>query len=137
MRLRPRFAMMSLSDLQQRVRDAVITDDIAQSYHFAPLLIGGSDPSARLAIHRRHYEASLVTALLDKFPAVTWLVGALFVREAARAFAHLRPPAAPCIAEYGADFPAFLATHPGAERVACLSAFAGLEWCVGQSAIVI
>src|SRR5262245_54741193 len=101
--------MVSLSDLQQRVRDAVIADNVAQARSIAPLLVGGRDPSTRLAIHRRHYQASLVTALLEKFPAVTWLVGATFMQEAARAFVRRHPPAAPCIAEYGADFPDFLA----------------------------
>ena len=38
-------------------------------------LLGGPDPSARLAIHLRHYASSLITALHEKFPATSWLIG--------------------------------------------------------------
>src|SRR4051812_44951384 len=94
-------------DLQRRMRNAIVAEHPATD-EIAPFLVGARDPRARLAIHRRHYEASLVTALTDKFPAVTWLAGAAFMTEATRAFVHRHPPSMPCIAEYGADFPDFL-----------------------------
>ena len=78
---------------------------------------------------------SLVTALLEKFPAVAWLMGSSFVTEAAQAFVHCRPPTAPCMAEYGEEFPEFLAGRAGAERVPYLRCFARLEWCLGQIAL--
>src|SRR5437764_325068 len=90
-----------------------------------------------LSIHRRHYEASLVTALMDKFPAVTWLAGAAFMEDAARAFVHRHPPRAPCIADYGADFPQFLRDEASAARLPYLASFAELEWCLGRSAIAV
>jgi hypothetical protein len=120
--------MPSLADTQSRLRRAVVSGDAAG---IVSQLRGGRDALKRLAIHRRHYETSLVTALLDKFPATVWLAGSPFVTEAARRFAYEHPPHAPCIAEYGADFPAFLSARPGAERLPYLRAFATLEWHLG------
>lgn len=127
--------MPSLLEIQRQVRDAVIADEAAHA--LLPLLTGGHSPSARLAIHRHHYHASLTRALLDKFPAVSWLAGERFATAAAQAFTQERPPAAPCIAEYGADYPAFLASRAGAERLPYLRDFAELEWHLGQVSIAI
>ncbi|MBI4486875.1 MAG: putative DNA-binding domain-containing protein [Acidobacteria bacterium] len=126
--------MPSLADTQSHLRRAVVTGDATG---VVPLLIGGRDAEKRLAIHRRHYETSLVTALLDKFPATVWLAGSPFVTEAARHFVHQHPPHAPCIAEYGAEFPEFVSTRPAADLVPYLRAFAELEWCLGQVAVAI
>ena len=126
--------MSSLTDTQSFLRRVVVTGDASGG---VPLLVGGRDPEKRLAIHRRHYETSLVKALLDKFPATVWLAGSPFVTEAARHFVHEHPPHAPCIAEYGADFPEFLSTRPGSDRVPYLAAFAELEWRLGQVAVAI
>jgi hypothetical protein len=127
--------MPSLLEIQRRMRDAVIADEAAGA--LLPLLAGGRDPKARLGIHRRHYQASLTRALLDKFPAVCWLTGERFATAAAQAFTHDHPPAAPCIAEYGADYPAFLTSRPGAEHLPYLGAFAELEWHLGQVSIAV
>ena len=127
--------MLSLHEIQRRMRDAVVADDAAAA--LLPLLAGGRDPGARLSIHRRHYEASLSRALLDKFPAIVWLTGERFATAAAQAFVRAHPPAAPCIAEYGADYPDFLASRPGADRLPYLRAFAGLERHVGQVSIAV
>jgi hypothetical protein len=127
--------MPSLLEIQHRMRDAVVADEAAGA--LLPLLTGGRDPNARLAIHRHHYQASLTRALLEKFPAVNWLTGRRFATAAAQAFAREHPPAAPCIAEYGADYPAFLASRAGAERLPYLRAFAELEWHLGQVSIAV
>src|SRR5947209_20156342 len=84
--------MPSLDFVQARLRDAIV-GDAAQGV--VPLLVGGRDAAKRLAVHQRHYEASLIRALLDKFPAVTWLTGATFLTEAAQSFVHQQPPTAP------------------------------------------
>jgi len=131
-----RLGMPSLSDLQAQVRDAVVGFPVDDTGDLAALLTGGRDPRKRLAIHRRHYEASLVAALLEKFPAVTWLIGAPFVTELARAFVHRHPPRAPCIAEYGAAFGEFIDGTAGVE-LPYLRAFAELEWYLGRAAIAI
>jgi hypothetical protein len=98
---------------------------------------GGFDADARLAIHLRHYAASLATALCDKFPATVWLAGAAAVRDAAVAYARRHPPLQPCIAEYGREFPPFLARQACAGRLPYLEPFARLEWAVGRASIAV
>jgi hypothetical protein len=112
----------------------VITGDFEP---VAPVLVGGADPRRRLAIHRRHYKTSLARALRDKFPATAWLVGPDLIAAAASTYVQAHPPCRPCIAEYGADFPAFLANDHRAQRFPYLESFAELEWAVGQVSIAI
>ncbi len=126
--------MPSLVETQSYLRRAMVERDSAR---IVPLLVGGRDPAKRLAIHQRNYETSLVNALLGKFPATRWLVGTEFLSEAARKFIQAHPPEAPCIAEYGENFPAFLAAHRLADRVPYMKWLAELEWHVGQVAIAI
>lgn len=126
--------MPSLAETQALVRQAVVAGDLTA---VSPWLVGGLDARTRLAIHQRHYESSLVTAILGKFPATGWLVGAPFVEQHARAYVHQQPPHAPCIAEYGADFPEFLSTQRGTERVPYLRAFGELEWIIGLVSIAV
>lgn len=126
--------MLPLFEVQAHLHRAVVARDVMG---VLPLLVGGDDPEKRLAIHQRHYETSLVNALLGKFPATGWLVGTPFLTEAARSFIQLYPPNAPCIAEYGEDFPMFLAMRPGAERVPYLQWFTELEWHLGHVSIAV
>jgi hypothetical protein len=123
-----------LADVQRRVRQAVVTGDGAG---IEPVLVGGRDALKRLAIHHRHYETSLVGALLGKFPATAWLVGTPFLSEAATRFVREHPPQAPCIAEYGRGFPSFLSTCPGADNLPYLHGFAELEWHLGHVAVAV
>ena len=125
---------MQLAEFQARMRGAILDGNAAQ---LRPVLVGGRDPLARFAVHQRHYEASLVRALVEKFPALVWLVGSPFVTEAARAFVRRQPPRAPCIAEYGADFPTFLAGRAEAGRVPWLRSAGELEWQLGRAALAI
>jgi hypothetical protein len=126
--------VLGLSELQRELAHAMTSGDGAAAVE---RLRGGSDPAARLAIHLRHYTASLAAALCDKFPASGWLAGADVVRDAAVAYARQQPPMQPCIAEYGQDFPQSLARHPRAQRLPYLASFAELEWAVGRAAIAI
>ena len=126
--------MPSLEDTQRCVREAVVSGNLAAA---AGLIAGRPGNLARLAIHHRHYETSLSTALVGKFPATGWLVGATFITQAAEAFVRASPPRVLCIAEYGDTFPDFLATMPGAERTPYLLPFMQLEWRVGQVALAI
>lgn len=124
--------MPPLAEVQRLLRAAIVGQESSEVVLF---LVGGADPAGRLAIHTRHYEASLVRALLRKFPATTWLVGSALIQQTARAFVHLHPPAAPCIAEYGEDFPRFLAAREDARDIRYLHSFAELEWHLGRAAI--
>lgn len=126
--------MPSLAELQGGLAGAMTAGD--RRSFVAPLL-GGADPDKRLDIHLRHYEGSLTAALREKFAACAWLAGSALVDAAARAYVHAHPPRQLCIAEYGADFPRFLANHPRAPTLPYLESFAELEWAVGQVSIAI
>jgi hypothetical protein len=123
-----------LAELQGWLADALIRGDASR---VAGSMRGGKDPRTRLAIHVRHYEASLVAALHMKFPATHWLVGSELVNAAARAYVHACPPTRPCIAEYGGGFPAFLAHFARARGIPYLRMFAELELASSAAAIAI
>ncbi|MGE3449747.1 MAG: putative DNA-binding domain-containing protein [Microbacteriaceae bacterium] len=125
---------MSLAEIQGAVRRFVVGDD--PGARLAVSLIGGTDPLRRLGIHRRHYRASLVSALEAKYPATAWLVGARRLQAAAESYVQVAPPSRPCIAEYGEEFPAFLAALLG-DQLHYLESFATLEWHVGHVAVAI
>jgi hypothetical protein len=124
--------MPALADIQSAIRDALVRGDRSV---LAPMLSGGADPEQRLAIHQRHYAASLTRALLDHFPATVWLVGSELVTDAATSFVREQPPSKPCIAEYGESFPRHLGEHPAARSLPYLSQFAELEWHLGCLAL--
>jgi hypothetical protein len=124
----------TLSSIQANFRDALVNQ---ADQKITSCLTSIGDPSKRLTIHKRNYETSLVKALLTKFPATQWLVGTNFLTEAARRYIHNHPPQAPCIAEYGEQFPMFLSEWPAADRVPYLAAFSRLEWHIGHVAIAI
>lgn len=124
--------MHSLAEVQTAFAQAMTTGDAA-CFDAAPF--AGVQPRDRVAIHLRHYEASLTAALCDKFPASAWLVGADLVRDAAHAYVRAHPPAEPCIAEYGGGFPQFLGTYGRASSLPYLTSFGVLEWAVGEVSI--
>ena len=106
--------MSRLAEIQSYFRTAVVDGDTRSVSH---VLIGGCDPEKRLTVHQRNYQASLIDSLLVKFPATGWLIGTPLLTEAAKHFAREHPPQAPCIAEYGAAFPDFLARCPETQRL--------------------
>lgn len=126
--------MPSLSETQAKVREAVVASNYLT---VAPLLTGGAGPIRRLAIHRRHYHASLVEVLRGRFPAASWLVGGEAVTTAAAAFVIEHPPRVFCMAEFGEAFPAFLAARPGLAHLGYLEDFACLEWEVGRVSVAV
>jgi hypothetical protein len=124
--------MPALAEIQSAVTNALVRGDRRA---LAPILSGGANAEHRLAIHQRHYAASLTRALLDRFPATVWLVGSELVTDAAMSFIREQPPSKPCIAEYGESFPQHLGAHPSAASVPYLRQFAELEWHFGRLAL--
>ncbi|MGE0445132.1 MAG: putative DNA-binding domain-containing protein [Vicinamibacterales bacterium] len=122
--------MPTLLEFQRAMREALVT---GRPDAMTPHLAGGD--ARRLAIHVRHYRASLTRAIVDRFPATAWLIGSRPVFEAAEAFVHEHPPARPCLAEYGEAFPEFLAALPDAGHLGYLAEFATLEWHAGRLAL--
>jgi uncharacterized protein len=100
-------------------------------------LFGDSDPGdQRLSIYRDTCRSVLVNALRLSFPAVQELVGAEFFEGAAERFIDEAPngvPGSAWLNEYGAEFPAFLASFPPAAGIAYLPDVAQLEWAVNRA----
>jgi len=121
-----------LAEAQARVATALATGSIASC---TGLLTGGCDPMQRLAVHIRHYRASLARAIVERFPATVWLAGSELVIEAARVFVCTHPPTRPCLAEYGEAFPAFLGAWAKASHLPYVAQFASIDWHLGRLAI--
>jgi hypothetical protein len=123
--------VLTLADIQTGIRDALVDGNSAA---VAPVLLGGTRPEHRLAIHQRHYVASLTRALVDRFPATVWLVGSELVTHVATSFIREHPPSRPCVAEYGDGFPRYVGGHPTGS-LPYLAQFAELEWHLGRLAL--
>jgi hypothetical protein len=66
----------------------------------------------RFAVYRNNVAVGLSDALAARFPVIRRLVGEAFFAAMARVFAEAHRPRSPVIAEWGEDFPAFLAGFP-------------------------
>lgn len=87
----------------------------------------GSDPRARLAVYRNNVVSSLVDALAETFPVVQQLVGSEFFRAMAVLFVRQSPPRSRVLAQYGQDFPSFVAAFEPAQGLPYLADVARLE----------
>lgn len=87
----------------------------------------GSDPAARLAVHRNNVISSLIDALADTFPVVQQLVGDAFFRALAGAFARQSPPRSRILAHYGEGFAEFIEQFEPARPLPYLADMARLE----------
>jgi hypothetical protein len=125
--------MPSLADIQSRISEALVGGELDA---VLPWLAGGRSAAAhRFAVHQRHYATSLSRAILDRFPATIWLVGSPLVTAAAAEFVRAHPPTRPCIAEYGDEFPMWLASRVDSKKLPYLEQFAMLEWQVGKVSV--
>jgi len=109
--------MSTLRELQHDVRDALLGSAEATVGEIAG---DGVTPAARLAVYRHHVLTSLTAALEATFPVVVRLVDQRFFRYACDAYVRAEPPAGPCLFEYGATFPDFLAAFPACRQLAYL-----------------
>ena len=125
--------MHTLAEIQAGIRDALVHGETGSAVR--SLLIGGTHPEHRLAIHQRHYAGSLTRALVERFPATVWLAGSDLVTHAARTFVRDHPPEKPCIAEYGEEFPRYLIAQAGADALPYLAQFAEIDWHLGRLAL--
>jgi hypothetical protein len=125
--------VLGLAEIQEAVSQALVSGTRPMTVG----LVGGANPLRRLAVHERHFVTSLTAALAQRFPACAWLTNADVVAGAARAFVRARPPRRPCIAEYGREFPEFLADFAAAGAWQFLRWFAELEWRVGHASIAV
>ena len=87
----------------------------------------GSDPAARFAIYRNNVMVALVNGLRATFPVTAQLVGDAFFNAMAAEWARDNPPRSRLMAEYGAEFPDFIAEFAPAKPLAYLADVARLE----------
>jgi Putative DNA-binding domain len=69
----------------------------------------GVNDQRRFAVYKNNVTVSLVRALQSNFPAIVKLVGEEFFTALARVFVTNHPPKSRILAQYGAEFPGFLA----------------------------
>ena len=123
--------MTALRELQRAMGRAVLGLDEAPSIE--AIHGDGLDPAARLGIYRNHYLSSLTEALKAIYPVVCRLVDERFFAYAAHGFIAKTPPREPCLFEYGAAFPDYLAVLPAATSLVYLSDVARLEWAINAA----
>ena len=95
------------------------------------MIVGdGLTSAARVQIYWNHVFTSLTEALETTFPVVCRLVDRRFFGFAANRYIRRHPPTGPCLFEYGATFPAFLASFPPCAGHPYLPDVARLEWAM-------
>jgi hypothetical protein len=123
--------MRTLPELQARFAAAVLREDARP---VADLIVGdGLAPAARVRVYRNHVFSSLTDALAATFPVVCRLVDRRFFGFTADRFIRSHPPAGPCLFEYGAAFPDFLASFPPCAGHPYLADVARLEWAMNAA----
>ena len=123
--------MPALRELQHDLRAALLEADDVAAAHM--VVDDGVTPEARLAIYRHHVLTSLTGALEAAFPVIVRLVDVRFFRYAADQYIRLQPPSGPCLFEYGASLPEFLAGFPPCRDLGYLPDVARLEWAMNRA----
>lgn len=90
-----------------------------------PVIIARGD---RFDIYRNNVFASLGAALAKTFPVVETMLGGEYFSALALAFVRQSLPKSRILAEYGADFPGFIAQFPPLADYPYLADVARLEW---------
>jgi hypothetical protein len=117
----------SLRELQVSLRVAMLGSDDAVATEIVDDGIGASE---RLDVYRHHVLSSLTNVLASTYPVVVRLVGRRFFDYVADRFIRAHPPSEPCLFEYGAELPAFLAAFPACAHLEYLPDVARLEWAM-------
>ncbi|WP_116131326.1 DNA-binding domain-containing protein [Tropicimonas sp. IMCC34043] len=93
----------------------------------------GGDAGVRFDVYRNNVVVGLSRALAEAFPVIATLLGDHNFAILARAFLRRHPPQSPLLAEYGSEFPAFLAGFPQVRSFGYLADVARLEVALRQS----
>jgi hypothetical protein len=124
--------MSALRRRQARFRDALLGRPVSPPLR--TIAADGIAAEARLAIYRHHVSATLTDTLRETYPVVCRLVGDGFFAYAADRFIAEAPPTSPCLFEYGAAQPAFLASFDACRALVYLPDVARLEWAMSRAA---
>ena len=92
-----------------------------------------TQPTPRLAVYRNTIASGAIDALAATFATIRLMTGEEWFRAAAGEFARAHPPIDPALVNYGADFPAWLASFPPAQDAHYLAGAARLDWLWWQS----
>jgi hypothetical protein len=122
--------MSMLGELQALFKRALLQEDTAA---VGTVLGDGLGPEARLALYRHHVFTTLTDVLKAVYPVVCRLVDARFFAYAAHHYIRQQPPTGPCLFEYGASFPRFLADFPPCRALVYLPDVARLEWAIHRA----
>lgn len=120
-----------LRELQSGFRAALLDGD--ERAVTAVIGADGLGSSARLAVYRHHMFTSLTAALESTYPVVARLVDPRFFRYAAHRYVRDHPPSSPCLFDYGAALPDFLAAFEPCRHLAYLPDVARLEWAMNAA----
>ena len=123
--------MPALRELQTLFKASLLVGD--EEAVIQQIESDGLDPRARLAVYRHHILTTLTAVLESAYPVVCRLVDRRFFAYAADAFIRRHPPVGPCLAEYGAAFPDFLAGFPACDGHPYLPDVARLEWAIHRA----
>ncbi len=128
----------ALLDVQQELRGRLFdgSDQREEPLSLVTAASLGGDALERLSVYRDTCRSVLINALRLSFPAVQQLVGEEFFAGAAQCFIDEAPngvPGSAWLNEYGAEFPAFLATFSPAAGIPYLADVAQLEWAVNRA----
>ncbi|MET1028837.1 MAG: putative DNA-binding domain-containing protein [Dongiaceae bacterium] len=126
--------MTSLAELQHRFAGAVRGIE-GDERRIAELGIVGAGlaPARRLGIYRNHHRISLGEALTRTFAATAATIGAEAFEVLHHDFVAGFPPMAPCLVEYGAAFPDFLAQDRRLAALPYLADLARLDWALHRA----
>jgi hypothetical protein len=117
-----------LAALQSQMAAALLAAD-RDAQALPEDLFAGAHPGAiGLRVHRNTVLGALSNALRSSFRSIEHLVGEAFFDRMAVAYARAKPPQAPQLDAYGADFASFIEGFPATEALPYLADLAHFEW---------
>lgn len=122
--------MSTLNEIQSRLQRFIAEGDARPCAH--DVAATPAVATDRLSIFRNNSLVTHTRVLAGVFPVVRRLVDPGFFAYLAHEFLRKNPPAHPCLSEFGATFPEFVANFPPVMRIMYLEGIARLEWAISR-----